>query len=221
MDVGQQIFQFLKDPNIAYVLLIVGLWMLVLAVSTPGTGFAEVSALILLALAAIGLFSLTVNFAGVLLIVVAFALFAIDVMATSHGVLTIGGVLALLFGSLMLFPQRENVAGLSGWLIGGTTLASAGMAGIVLHALINAMRHRRVDMAALNTEGSIGQVRKAVTPGETGTAQVAGQLWTVEADEPIEPGAEVIVMRREGLTLHVARATQSAPVAGSTSTRNA
>lgn len=206
MDVGQQLFQFFKDPNVAYVLLIVGLWMLVVAVTTPGTGFAEVTALIALALASVGLFSLTVNFAGILLIVVAFALFAIDVVATSHGVLTLGGVLALLFGSLLLFPARENVAGLSGWLIGGATLASAGMAGIVLHALMRSLRQRKVDLAALNVAGGKGHVRKAIAAGETGTVQVAGQLWTAEADEPIEAGAEVVVDRREGLTLHVTRA---------------
>jgi membrane-bound serine protease (ClpP class) len=210
MDIGEQLFQFLKDPNVAYILLIVGLWMLVIAVSTPGTGFAEVAAAIALALSAVGLFSLTVNFAGVLLIVVAFALFAVDVFATSHGVLTIGGVVALLAGSLLLFPARENVAGLSGWLIGGVTLASAGMAGIVLHALVNSLRHRHVDLAALTVEGVTGRVRKAIVAGETGTVQAAGQLWTAAADEPIEAGVEVVVTRRDGLTLHVARTSPTA-----------
>ncbi len=216
MDFGQQIFQFLKDPNVAYILLIVGLWTLVIAVTTPGTGFAEVTAAIALAMAAIGLFSLTVNFAGILLIVVAFALFAVDVFATSHGVLTIGGVVALLAGSLLMFPERENVAGVSGWLIAGVTLASAGMAGIVLHALMRSLRQRAVDLAALNVEGGTGRVRKAIVADETGTVQVAGQLWTAEADEPIESGAEVVVMRRDGLRLRVARAKPGSTASGST-----
>ena len=215
MDIGEQIFQFLKDPNVAYILLIVGLWLLVIAVTTPGTGFAEVSAAITLALAAIGLFSLTVNFAGILLIVLGFALFAVDVFAASHGVLTVGGALALLFGSLLLFPERENVAGVSGWLIAGVTLASAGMAGIVLHALVNTLRRRGVDMATVTVEGMTGRVRKAVAAGESGTVQVGGQLWTAEADEPIESGAEVIVTHREGLTLRVARAPSEATAANS------
>jgi membrane-bound serine protease (ClpP class) len=212
MDIGQQLFQFLKDPNIAYILLIVGLWMLVIAVTTPGTGFAEVSAAIALALSAIGLFNLTVNFAGILLIVAAFALFTLDVLATSHGILTLGGVVALLFGSLLLFPARENVAGVSGWLIGGVTLASAAMAGIVLHALVRSLRQRHVDLAAQNVEGNKGQVRKPIFGGELGTVQVAGQLWTAESDEPIESGAEVIVDRREGLRLHVTRVASKSTV---------
>jgi membrane-bound serine protease (ClpP class) len=218
VDFGQQIFQFLKDPNVAYILLIVGLWMLVIAVTTPGTGFAEVTAAIALAMAAIGLFSLTVNFAGILLIVVAFALFAVDVFATSHGVLTIGGVVALLVGSLLMFPERENVAGVSGWLIAGVTLASAGMAGIVLHALVRSLRQRAVDLAALNVEGGAGRVRKAIVASEAGTVQVAGQLWTAEADEPIESGVEVVVTRRDGLRLRVARAKSESTAPGSTHT---
>ncbi len=205
MDIGQQIFDFLKDPNVAYVLLIVGLWMLVIAVTTPGTGFAEVAAAIALVGAAIGLFNLTVNFAGILLIVVAFGLFAVDVFAPSHGVLTVGGVVALIAGSLLLMPQRENAAGISGWLIAGATLASAGMAGIVLHALVRTLRRPAVDIAAVNVVGAQGRVRRAIAAGESGTAQIAGQLWTVEADEPIESGAVVTVRRVEGLTLHVAR----------------
>jgi len=218
MDLGQQLFDFLKDPNVAYILLIVGLWMLVIAVTTPGTGFAEVSAAIALALAAVGLFSLTVNFAGVLVILVAFALFVIDVVSPTHGVLTIGGVIALLIGSLMLFPQRENVSGLSGWLVAGVTLASAGMAGVVLHALVRGLRHGRVDLAVLNVEGGRGQVKTAIATGETGTVQVSGQLWTAIADEPIEAGAEVVIDRREGLTLHVKRVTSRSAVSGSTRT---
>ncbi len=216
MDIGEQIFQFLKDPNVAYVLLIVGLWMLVVAVTTPGTGFAEVAAAIALVGAAIGLFNLTVNFAGVLLILLGFVLFAVDVFAASHGVLTIGGVLALLVGSLLLFPARENVAGVSGWLIAGATLASAGISGIVLHALVNTLRRRGVDVAAVNVEGTTGRVRKAIVAGESGTVQVAGQLWTAQADEPIESGAEVVVKQREGLTLRVVRVSSGATVSNST-----
>jgi membrane-bound serine protease (ClpP class) len=205
MDIGQQIFEFLKDPNVAYILLIVGLWMLVIALTTPGTGFAEVAAAIALVGASIGLFNLTVNFAGILLIVVAFGLFAVDVFAPSHGVLTVGGVVALIAGSMLLLPSRENAAGISGWLIAGATLASAGMAGIVLHALVRTLRRPAVDIAAVNVVGAQGRVRKAIVAGESGTAQIAGQLWTVEADEPIESGAAVTVRRVEGLTLHVAR----------------
>ena len=68
MDVAQQLMTFIANPNVAYLALIVGLLMLVVAVTTPGTGFAEVIAVIALAVALIGLIQLEANFAGVVLI---------------------------------------------------------------------------------------------------------------------------------------------------------
>jgi membrane-bound serine protease (ClpP class) len=216
MDFGQQLFEFLTNPNVAYVLLILGLWMVAIAVTTPGTGFAEVVAAIALVGAAVGLFNLTVNFAGVLLIILAFALFIVDVFSPTHGILTFGGVVALLLGSLLLFPSREGDAGISGWLIAGATLISAGMAGLVLHALARTRREKGVGMAAQRVLGATGQVRQAIAPGETGTAQIVGQLWTVEADEPIEAGAQIVVERVEGLKLHVARAPSETAASSTT-----
>jgi membrane-bound serine protease (ClpP class) len=203
MDLGQQVWLFITNPNVSYLLLIVGLFMLLVAVTTPGTGVAEVIAIVALALAAIGLIQLSVNFAGVLLIIVAFVLFAIDVTATSHGALTLGGALALLMGSMLLFPAREGSPGLSGWLIGGATLSMAGLSALVISAYMRVREQRRVDGAAQNVVGVRGLIKSEVTPEKSGTAQIGGQLWTVAADEPIAPGVEVEVLARQGLTLRV------------------
>lgn len=216
MDFGEQIFMYLKDPNVAYILLIVGLWMAVIAATTPGTGFAEAAAAIAIVLAAIGLFNVTVNIAGVLLIIVGFVLFLVDVFAATHGVLLIAGAVALLFGSLILFPSEEGVQGLSGWLIGGSTLVSAGLGSIVLHALYRTRQSGGVKLATLQVDGARGRVRKSIVVGETGTVRVAGQAWSAVADEPLERGTEVIVKRREGLTLHVARAAKTSVETGAT-----
>jgi membrane-bound serine protease (ClpP class) len=179
--------------------------MLLVAVTTPGTGVAEVIAFIGLAVAAIGLISLSADFAGVLLIIVAFVLFIIDVTATTHGALTLGGAAALLIGSLMLFPVRQGAEGLPIWLIVGVTLSTAGLSALVLSALMRVRQQKRVDGAAQNVVGTTGVVKTIVQPAAPGTAQVVGQLWTISADEPIEPGTEVEVLNRTGLTLHVKR----------------
>ncbi len=205
MDLGQQLFLFLSNPSVAYLALIVGLFMLLVAVTTPGTGVAEVIAFIGLAVAAIGLVRLSADFAGVLLIVVAFVLFIIDVTATTHGALTLGGAAALLIGSLMLFPVREGAEGLPIWLIVGVTLSTAGLSALVLSALMRVRQQKRVDGAAQNVVGTTGVVKTIVQPAAFGTAQVVGQLWTISADEPIEPGTNVEVVNRTGLTLHVKR----------------
>lgn len=205
MDLGQQLFLFLSNPSVAYLALIVGLFMLLVATTTPGTGVAEVIAFIALAVAAIGLIRLSVNFAGVLLIVVAFVLFIIDVTATTHGALTLGGAVALLIGSLMLFPVREGAEGLPVWLIVGVTLSTAGLSVLVLSALMRVRQQKRIDHVAQNVVGTTGVVKTIVQPSSPGTAQIVGQLWTVSADEAIEPGGKVEVLSRTGLTLHVKR----------------
>lgn len=205
MNLGDQIFVVLSNPSVAYLALIVGLFMLLVAVTTPGTGVAEVIAFIGLAVAAIGLIRLSADFAGVLLIIVAFVLFIVDVSATTHGALTLGGAVALLIGSLMLFPVREGAEGLPVWLIVGVTLSTAGMSALVLSALMRVRQQKRIDHVAQNVVGTTGVVKTIVQPAAFGTAQIVGQLWTISADEAIEPGTDVEVVNRTGLTLHVKR----------------
>ena len=208
MDLGQQLWLLITSPNVAYLLLIVGLLMLLVAVTTPGTGVAEMIAFIALALAAIGLIQLSVNFAGVLLVVVGFVLFLVDVTATTHGALTLGGAVAVLSGSLLLFPVREGTPGLSIWLIAGVTLSTAGFSVLVISAFMRMRQQKGVDLAAQDVVGGRGVIKTAVTPIASGTAQIGGQLWTVAADEPIDAGSEVEVIDREGLKLRVKRVNQ-------------
>lgn len=203
MDIGQQIWTFLANPNVAYLALIVGLLMLVVAVTTPGTGLAEAIAIVSLVVAVIGLIQLSANFAGVLLIVAAFVLFAIDVTATAHGGLTLAGAAALVVGSLLLFPVREGGSGLSLWLVIGVTLLMVAVSLVFFSALMRWRKQHRVDNAAQEVVGQLGVVKTAAAPRLTGTAQVSGQLWSIEADETIEPGAQIEVIGREGLTLKV------------------
>ena len=203
MDIAQQLFTIISNPNVAYLALIIGLLMLVVAVTTPGTGVAEVIAIIALAVAAIGLVQLSANFAGVVLIVAAFVLFALDVTQTSHGALTLGGAIALFAGSLLLFPASEGGPTISIWLIGGVTLLMVTVSLVFLSALLRWRKQHRVDNAAQTTLGQRGVVKTAIAPLKPGTAQIAGQLWSVSADTAIAAGAEVEVVERDGLTLKV------------------
>ncbi len=203
MDIAQQLMAFLANPNIAYLALIVGLLMLVVAVTTPGTGLAEVVAVIALAVAVIGLVQLEANFAGVVLIIAAFVLFALDVTQTQHGALTLGGAIALVVGSLLLFPAREGGSTLSLWLVAVVTLLMVVVSIVFFSALMRWRKQRRVDNAAQEVVGQRGVVKTATAPTTPGTAQIAGQLWSIEASEQLDPGAEVEVIGRKGLTLKV------------------
>ena len=206
MDITQQLMTLIANPNVAYLALIVGLLMLVVAVTTPGTGFAEVIAVISLAVAVIGLIQLDANFAGVVLIFAAFVLFALDVTQTAHGALTLGGAVALIAGSLLLFPSDEGAPALSLWVVAGATALMVTVSLVFFSALRRWHKQRHVDNAAQNLPGQRGVVKTASAPRQPGTAQIAGQLWSIESEESIEPGAEVEVIGQSGLTLKVKKA---------------
>jgi membrane-bound serine protease (ClpP class) len=157
-----------------------------------------------LAVAAIGLVQLEANLAGVVLIVAAFVLFALDVTQTAHGALTLGGAVALFAGSLLLFPASEGSGPtISIWLIGAVTLLMVTVSLVFLSALLRWRKQHRVDNAAQTTLGQRGVVKTAIAPLKPGTAQIAGQLWSVSADSAIAVGVEVEVVERDGLTLKV------------------
>ena len=206
MDIAQQLMTLIANPNVAYLALIVGLLMLVVAVTTPGTGFAEVVAVIALAVAIIGLIQLEANFAGVVLIVAAFVLFALDVTQTQHGILTLGGAVALVIGSLLLFPVREGGYTLSLWIVAAATVLMVVVSLVFFTALRRWRKQRWIDNAAQKMPGQRGVVKTASAPRQPGTAQIAGQLWSIESEEPIEPGIEVEVVGQSGLMLKVKRA---------------
>jgi membrane-bound serine protease (ClpP class) len=191
----------LTDPNVVYVLLIIGLWAAAAAVYVPGTGLLEVAAFICLVLAIAGLIQLPVNVVGVMLIVVAGLLFIIDLKVQSVA-LTVGAAVSLVMGSVFLFPPADGVPPVSPWLIGGVTLISLGFFGLALTAAIRAQRLR----AKVTPETIIGKLGMTTTPIDpVGTVQVESELWTAVADEPIGPDEKVEVVGLEGLRARIRR----------------
>jgi membrane-bound ClpP family serine protease len=91
MDIATTFWNLLVNPNVVYLLFVIGLWALITAIATPGTGFPEAAAVVCLALAVLGLARLPVNLAGAALIVVSVILLALDLTLRSHGALTLGG----------------------------------------------------------------------------------------------------------------------------------
>ena len=193
--------QLLTNPNIVYLLLIIGLWAAAAAFYVPGTGLPEVAAVLCLALAIAGLIQLPVNIVGMILIVIAVVLFVVDLKVQSVA-LTVGAAISLVLGSVFLFPPAEGTMRLSPWLIGGVALASLGFFGVVLSAAIRAQR-LQAKVAAETVIGKRGVVTAPIDP--VGTVQVQSELWTAIADEPIEAGAEIEVIALEGLRVHVRR----------------
>jgi membrane-bound serine protease (ClpP class) len=144
---------------------------------------------------------LPVNVAGLLLILLAIAFFLIEVKVQSHGVLAAGGIIAFLFGSLILFePGPGGVFRVSLSVVIGTTLATAAFFVFVIGKALGAQR-RRVTTGA---EGLVGALGETITPlAPRGQVRVHGEIWEGESPEPLNAGTPVEVTRMHGLTLEV------------------
>jgi len=198
----QGLWSLPTNPNVIYILLIVGLWAATAALYVPGTGLLEVAAAICLALAIMGLTQVPFHVVGLLLLVVAGLLFVID-LKVRRVVLTVGAAVSLVLGSVFLFPWVDGAPSLSPWLIGGASLASFGFFGVTLSAAIRSQR-LRAKVAAETIVGRRGLVMTPIDP--VGTVQIESELWTALATEPIGAGEEVEVVALEGLRAHVVRA---------------
>lgn len=202
-------FSVLADPNVAYLLFILGIIGLVGEIHHPGTLIPGLVGSVALVLALVGFIALGVNWIGVALLVIAAVLFVAEAHTPGFGVLAAGGILAFIAGSLLLFiplfgPGTESPGTfVSPWLIALGTLAVSGYVLIVLRAVLRTQRlPRRSGSEALR--GREGVAISDLAP--RGTVRVAGEDWSAVADvEPIRAGETVEVLAVEGITLRVHR----------------
>jgi membrane-bound serine protease (ClpP class) len=198
---------FLLDPNIAFILLILAGIGIYLEISHPGAIVPGVVGSIALVLFLLTAGSLSVNFAGLLLVGIGFVLLILDVRLPSHGVLTVGALIALVLGSLLFFNDTGNVGAptLSPWVLGAMIAVVAAIAGMVLLGVI---RSRRLPVTT-GVEGMIGKVATVTIPlAPAGRVNLAGEDWSarnlVDPDVPLAVGQKVRVVEVKGLTLYVA-----------------
>jgi len=193
----------ISDPNIAYILLSVGSIGILAEIYSPGTFFPGIVGAISLLLAFYSLGVLDANLGGILLIVLAFGLFVGELLTTSFGIFTAGGIVALVLGSLILFPRGSPLFRIDPALIATVTILIAGFVIFAIQRIVKA--HRR--QATTGREELIGKtatVKVALNP--EGTVLLKGERWTALSEEGrIRPGEEVLVTGLDGLILHVAR----------------
>ena len=191
------------DPNIAYILFILGFYGLLFELSSPGAVLPGVVGGICLLLAFLAFQALPVNLTGVALIVFAMLLFAADVKVQSHGILTVGGAAALLLGSLILLGGDRGVARISLSVILTAVAATIAFFALVIGAGLRAQRLK----PTTGMQGMVGKQGTALTDlGPGGQVFVHGEYWAAEADQPIAKGARVVVDHVDGLVLRVKKA---------------
>ena len=196
----QKILSHVLDPNLALILALVGLVGLYLEVTHPGLIAPGVFGAICLILALYAFNMLPVSWAGALLILLAIVLFVLEATVTSHGILAIGGIIAMIAGGLMLVegPIPQLRVRLS------TTIGVAFPFGIITVVLVRLvyLSHRRKSI--VGEEGMIGEVGVAKTDvHEEGKVLVRGEWWNASADRPIPAGAHVRVIKAQGLKIEV------------------
>jgi membrane-bound serine protease (ClpP class) len=198
----EKFLQTISDPNIAYILFTLATIGLIVEFYNPGLIFPGVAGGISLLLAFYSLGVLNAYWGGIALILLAVVLFIAEYFTTTFGLLTAGGIAALVMGSLILFSYSPGIEVNRG-LIAGVAAGFTAFAVFVLGAIIRGQRRRK----ATGVEGMIGTMAIAKTPLDpTGTVLTQGELWTATSEGGrVAPGEEVVISRVEGLKLWVSR----------------
>ena len=202
-----KILRTISNPNIAYILMMIGLAGLYFELSHPGAIFPGVIGAISLILAFFAMQTLPVNYAGILLIVLAIIFFIMEMKIASYGLLSVAGIVSLLLGSLMLFEGDTPDMKLSWHVLLPTIIMISGffvgVASLVFRAQIS-----KPATGAGGLVGEIGIVKKALRP--EGKVFVHGELWHARAKEPLDEDAKVRVVKVVNLTLEVESVDESA-----------
>jgi membrane-bound serine protease (ClpP class) len=194
----------LADPNLAYLLMVIGFWAIILEMKAPHFGGLGTLGIICMILALYGLSVLPFNWAGLILIVVGFGFMLTELYMPTHGALSLGGLVAFIIGSLLLVDAPTMTV--SRPLIAGVAVATAAFFMFALAAIVRSQKRPAViGQGAL--VGATGVVRERLDP--TGFVYLDGALWRASSEgETLEPGAQVVVVAEAPhLTLKVRAAS--------------
>src|ERR1700676_950333 len=197
MSTAEQFFQMFWRPEVMFVLMLIAIYGLIAEVTTPGAILPGVIGAIALVLALYMAAILPVSVAGLLLVGLAVALFVFDVYAPTHGVLTGGGIVAFLAGSLMLFDRRDPLFRLSlAYIIPSVIITAA----FFIFVVGKGIRAQRLPVK-VGKETMLGKIVSAMTPIDSsdGKVFIEGEYWTATSDTPIDRGHAVQIGAGEGL----------------------
>ncbi|MCL4873158.1 nodulation protein NfeD [bacterium] len=206
MDLRYRILGAISNPNVAYILMILGLIGIYFELSNPGAVYPGVIGAVSLILAFYAFQTLPVNYAGFILIGLGVVFFILELMIVSYGLLAIAGVVSLFFGSLMLFDSPAPYFRISIWVILPAVIL---MTAVVIWAMLYAVRvHRRRPVSGADLlVGSVGVASGDFGGDEKeGSVYVEGEYWNAVSDVPVKDGEKVRVVEVRGLLLKVTKA---------------
>jgi membrane-bound serine protease (ClpP class) len=193
--------EILLNPNIAYLILVFGLVVTVLAILSPGTGLLEAAALLILGLVAWEVINLSFNLWALILLVLGVGLFLLAIYRPAKNVFLILSIIALVLGSAFLFPSGTwYQPGVNPFLALVTSVALASFFWVATHKILEARKKPPVQ----NLESIVGTSGEARTDIlDEGTVQIGSELWSARSPERIQRGAKVRVTGRDGFVLEV------------------
>ncbi|HPW68877.1 MAG: nodulation protein NfeD [Desulfomonilia bacterium] len=212
MGLRYRLLSAISNPNIAYILMLIGMAGIFFELSNPGLILPGVIGGISLILAFFAFQTLPVNYAGVALMILAVILFIAEIMVPSFGMLTIGGVVSMVLGSVLLFRTPEIYAQVSLGIIVPVTILFTAFFVTTLYLVVRTHRTRSVS----GSQGMIGERARVYSwspDGATGKVFCHGEYWNARGPLSLQPGDEVEVEGIEGLILTVR------PVTGADSSR--
>jgi membrane-bound serine protease (ClpP class) len=209
MSIWEKLLDLISDPNIAYILFLLGLYGILFELYNPGAILPGIVGVIALILALYSMHTLPVNYAGLALIVFAIILFLLEIKIVSHGMLAIGGIISLLLGSMMLFRSGSSLEliKVSRSVILSATAVTALFFLFIVGLGIRAQQ-RKVVTGIEGLVGSTGEVIMPLAPA--GTVKVQGEIWNAESlAGTIEKGEKVRIKEMKNLTLLVEKINQT------------
>jgi membrane-bound serine protease (ClpP class) len=204
MGFREKVLITISNPNIAYILFLLGLAGLYFEFSSPGVVLPGIIGGISLILAFFAFQTLPVNYAGVLLILFGVILFIAEIKVVSHGVLTMGGVVSLILGSIMLFESPDPALRVS-WNVLVPTVAIVSLFFIAVISIAIRAQMRRVVTGGEGMIGATGETHSEVF--ERGKVLIRGEYWDACSKAPIGKGRPVKVVRVNGLKIEVEEVT--------------
>ncbi|HXV28040.1 MAG TPA: nodulation protein NfeD [bacterium] len=202
MTLRQKFLNVLANPNIAYFFLMLGFYGLLFEVTHPGIGVPGVLGAIFIILALFSLQLLPTNYAGLALILLGIILFGAEIVIPGFGLPTLGGLVCMVLGSLMLFESPHEWMRVSSTLIISLSLATAAITLILVNAVVKTHR-KKIKGGREGLIGETGQCESVIGPGKPGKIFVHGEIWNAVSKQFIAQGETVEIMGLDGMTLEV------------------
>lgn len=203
LDWRTKLLSVLTNPSLIMILGMLGIYGLIIEFYTPGFGFGGIVGVTCLLIAAYGLQLLPVNYAGLALLLLGVALMVAEALAPSFGILGVGGIVAFVFGGLMVIDTDVDVFRVSVPMLAAIAVFSALLLALT-GRLFMRIRNTKVVSGLHTLLGQVGESLESFAAD--GLVKIQGEIWQAHTDTPLQRGDRVIVLQVDGLHLQVTKA---------------